>query len=219
MSDAPTLAPRWRPLARAIASALVAYLAATAPALPAARAATFAAAGTVELAFTPGDAADTMIVQALARAEHEVLVLAYTFTHPGIARALAAAHRRGVRVEVLADRAQTLELPQSAVPGLAREGVPVWLDGKFGAAHNKVMIIDADGAHPTAITGSFNFTLAAQKKNAENVTLLRDNPDVARAFRDYFRRLQTKAQRWSGEGPLAPAAAKRRGRVEPPKAP
>ncbi len=146
MSDAPARAHAGRRLARAIASGLVASLAATAPALPAARAATFAAAGTVELAFTPGDAADTMIVQAIARAEHEVLVLAYTFTHPGIARALAAAHRRGVRVEVLADRAQTLELPQSAVPALAREGVPVWLDGNFGAAHNKVLIIDADGA-------------------------------------------------------------------------
>jgi phosphatidylserine/phosphatidylglycerophosphate/cardiolipin synthase-like enzyme len=218
MSDTPAPASRWRGLTRATACGLVASLAAIAPALPAAHAETFAAAGTVELAFTPGDAADAMIVQALARAEREVLVLAYTFTHPGIARALTGAHRRGVRVEVLADRAQTLELPQSAVPALAREGVPVWLDGNFGAAHNKVLIIDADGAHPTTITGSFNFTLAAQKRNAENVALLRDNPDVARAFRAYFRRLQTKAQRWSGEGALAPAA-KRRGRAESPKAP
>jgi len=160
----------------------------------------FAAAGTIELAFTPGDAVDATIVAAIAAAEREVLVLAYAFTHPKIAHALAAAHLRGVRVEVIADRGQALELPQSAVPVLAHEGIPVWLDGNFGAAHNKVVVIDADGVHATTITGSYNFTLAAQRKNAENVVVFRDNPDVARAYRAYFRRLQAKAQRWSGDG-------------------
>lgn len=201
--------------ARAIAGTLIALWAATTPAPSAAEPATFAARGTVELALTPGDAADATIVRAITGAEREVLVLAYAFTHPKIARALAAAHRRGVRVEVLADRGQTLELPQSAVPALAREGIPVWLDGNFAAAHNKVVVIDADGAHPTAITGSYNFTLAAQKRNAENVVLLRDSPEVAHAYRDYFRRLQSKAQRWSGED--APPPAKSRPRTDPAK--
>lgn len=164
--------------------------------------------GRVELAFTPGDAIDNTIVAAIAAAEREVLVLAYAFTHPGIARALHAAHRRGVRVELVADRGQTLELPHSAVPALARDGIAVWVDGNFGAAHNKVVIIDADGPRATTITGSYNFTLAAQKKNAENVVLFRDNPEIAGAYRAYFRRLQAKAQRWSGDG--VPAAAKPR---------
>ena len=184
----------------ALAAALVA-VAAWVAAIPVhAEPAPHPAAGTVEVAFTPGDAVDAKIVAAIAAAEREVLVLAYAFTHPKIARALAAAHVRGVRVEVLADRGQTLELPQSAVPALARDGIPVWLDGNFGAAHNKVVVVDADGAHPTTITGSYNFTLAAQRKNAENIVVLRDNPDVARAYRAYFRRLQAKAQRWSGDG-------------------
>ncbi len=160
----------------------------------------YPAAGTVELAFTPGDAVDATILGAIAAAEHEVLVLAYSFTHPKISRALGAARLRGVRVEVIADRGQTLELPQSVVPALARDGIPVWLDGNFAAAHNKVVVIDADGAHAATITGSYNFTIAAQKRNAENIVVFRDNPDVARAYRAYFRRLQTRAQRWSGDG-------------------
>ncbi len=187
---------------RRIGRAIVGALVAVAIVQAAAQAATpaFAGAGTVELAFTPGDAIDASIVSAIAAAEREVLVLAYAFTHPRISRALAAAHRRGVRVELVADRGQTLELPQSVVPALAREGVAVWVDGNFGAAHNKVVIVDADGPHATTITGSYNFTLAAQKRNAENVVMFRDNPEVARAYRDYFKRLQAKAQRWAGDG-------------------
>jgi len=185
-------------VSRAIAAMLVAVAMLHPPTV--ADAAPIAATGTVEFAFTPDDAVDAKIVAAIGAAEREVLVLAYSFTHPKIARALKAAFARGVRVEIIADRGQTLELPQSAVPALARDGVPVWLDGRFGAAHNKVLIVDADGPHPTTITGSYNFTLAAQRKNAENVVVFRDNPDVARAYRAYFRRLQAKARRWSGDG-------------------
>jgi phosphatidylserine/phosphatidylglycerophosphate/cardiolipin synthase-like enzyme len=200
---------RRRLTGRTIAGILIALAVATAQAPAQAEATRFASAGTVELAFTPNDAVDAMLVAAVNAAEREVLVLAYTFTHPKIARALAAAHQRGVRVELVADHGQTLELPQSAVPALAREGVPVWLDANFGAAHNKVMIIDADGPHAITITGSYNFTLAAQKKNAENIVMLRDNPAVAQAYRAYFRRLQTKAQRWSGDGPPATTKSRR----------
>lgn len=184
---------------RVLAPILVALAATIAPAPAGAANTAFAAAGRVELAFTPGDAVDMRIAAAIAGAEREVLVLAYSFTNPKIAQALAAAHRRGARVEIVADRGQTLELPQSAVPALARDGVPVWLDGNFGAAHNKVVIIDADAPHAITITGSYNFTLAAQRKNAENVVMLQDNPEVARAFRAYFTRLQTRATRWSGD--------------------
>jgi phosphatidylserine/phosphatidylglycerophosphate/cardiolipin synthase-like enzyme len=128
-----------------------------------------------------------------------VLVLAYSFTQPTIARALSAAHERGVVVEVVADRGQTLELPQSAVPSLARAGVPIWLDRGHGAAHNKVVVIDADTPGATAITGSYNFTVAAQARNAENVVILRGNPEAARVFRENFRRQQARAARWNGD--------------------
>ncbi len=198
-----------RKIGQAIAGALVALAVSAASATAQAGTPALAAAGTVELAFTPGDAIDASIIAAIAAAEREVLVLAYAFTHPRISRALAAAHQRGVRVELIADRGQTLELPQSVVPALAREGIAVWVDGNFGAAHNKVMIIDADGPHATTITGSYNFTLAAQKRNAENIVMFRDNPEVARAYRAYFRRLQVKAQRWTGDG--VPVTTKPRG--------
>src|SRR5205823_1709720 len=50
----------------------------------------FAATGEVEIAFTPGDAIDKLIVDTLGRAKSEILVHAYTFTDRRIAQALVA---------------------------------------------------------------------------------------------------------------------------------
>ena len=157
----------------------------------------YAAAGTVEIAFTPGDAVDNMIVAAIDRAQTEVLVHAYTFTHRKIAQALINARRRGVAVAVLADREQARAVPQNVLAQLASGGIEVWLDGNFAAAHNKVIIIDAGLPHATTITGSYNFTLAAQRSNAENIVVLHDNEPVARAYRDNWRRLKAGATPWS----------------------
>ena len=159
----------------------------------------FPATGEVEIAFTPGDAIDSLIIGAVDRAKSEVLVHAYTFTHRRIAQALIAAKRRGVAVSVLADREQARSVPQNVLPDLVAGGVAVWLDGNFQAAHNKVIVIDADEPHPTTITGSYNFTIAAQRHNAENVVVMRDNAAVARAYRDNWRRLKAGAAPWSAE--------------------
>ena len=157
----------------------------------------YPAAGTVELAFTPGDAVDNLIVAAIDRAQTEVLVHAYTFTHRKIAQALINARRRGVAVAVLADREQARAVPQNVLAQLASGGIEVWLDGNFAAAHNKVIVIDAGLPHATTITGSYNFTLAAQRSNAENIVVLHDNEPVARAYRDNWRRLKAGATPWS----------------------
>jgi len=156
---------------------------------------------TYEALFTPGDAIDAHLVALIDGARREVLVQAFSFTSRRIARALGAAHRRGVKVEVLADRAQTFELPGSAVPALARDGVPVWLDGNYAAAHNKVVIVDAGTPAATLVTGSYNYTVAAQAKNAENVLIVRGDAALAAQYRDNFVRLRERATRYDGAGP------------------
>jgi phosphatidylserine/phosphatidylglycerophosphate/cardiolipin synthase-like enzyme len=44
------------------------------------------------------------------------------------------------------------------------------------------MVLDAGTTDAAVITGSYNWTHAAQNKNAENVLVLRQNPDVANAY-------------------------------------
>ena len=58
----------------------------------------------------------------------------------------------------------------SSADFMANQGVPTMIDAEHTISHNKVMIIDNE----LVITGSFNFTKAAQEKNAENVLIIRD---------------------------------------------
>ncbi len=157
----------------------------------------YAAAGSVEVAFTPGDRIDRLIIATVDEAQQEVLVLAYSFTDRTIARALVRAKQHGVSVKVVADREQARTLPQNVLSDLVAGGVEVRMDGNFQAAHNKVIVLDADSPHATTITGSYNFTLAAQRSNAENVIVLRDNPALARAYRGNWSRLYAGATPWA----------------------
>ena len=52
--------------------------------------------------------------------------------------------------------------------------IPTWIDDSVAIAHNKVIIIDGH----LVIGGSYNYTAAAEHKNAENVTFI-DAPVVA----------------------------------------
>jgi phosphatidylserine/phosphatidylglycerophosphate/cardiolipin synthase-like enzyme len=150
------------------------------PALP--------ARGTVQVAFTPWDNAEAMIVEGIRRARQQILVQAYSFTSRTLAYALIAAKRRGVDVQVIADREQVYSGEASRIPELHQEGIPVALEVRYQSAHNKVMVIDAGTADAAVITGSYNWTYAAQYKNAENVLILRHNPDVANAYAANWRR-------------------------------
>ncbi|OIQ87252.1 phospholipase D precursor [mine drainage metagenome] len=153
-----------------------------------ARATEVATTATVRAVFTPGDDVAAQVVAAIAGARRQVLVQAYSFTHEGIARALLDAHRRGVEVKLIADREQTEAMAHGMVAGLARAGVAVWLDGEHLSAHNKVMVIDAGTPDAVVITGSFNFTRAAQYKNAENVIFISGSEALARAYAQNWQR-------------------------------
>jgi phosphatidylserine/phosphatidylglycerophosphate/cardiolipin synthase-like enzyme len=146
------------------------------------------ARGTVQVAFTPWDNAEGMIVDGIRRARNQILVQAFSFTSRTLANALIAAKRRGVDVRVMADREQTFSGEASRIPYLIRAGIPVTLEVRYQSAHNKVMVIDAGTADAAVITGSYNWTYAAQSKNAENVLILRHNPDIANAYAANWRR-------------------------------
>lgn len=150
-------------------------------------------AATIEVAFSPGDRPTRLIVEAIQNARKQILVQAFSFTHREIADALLAAQRRGVEVHVLADKRQTSKLKNSVVPLLASHGVSVLLDGRHDSAHDKVMIIDADGA-PVVITGSFNFTFAAEHKNSENLLVIRGNLPLTQAYLNNWLRHRQHAQ-------------------------
>jgi len=145
------------------------------------------AVGTVEVLFTPWDDAEGALLREIGAARKSIHAQAYLLTSRNIARALLDAHARGIRLEVLADREMTAK-DNSLVPKLREAGVALRLETRYAAAHNKILLIDAEGDKPVVITGSYNFSFSAQARNAENLLILRGNRALARAYLDNWRR-------------------------------
>jgi len=127
-----------------------------------------------EVYFSPNGECTKAIITELNKAQNTVLVQAYSFTSAQIAKALLDAHKRGVRVELILDKSQRTQSYSSAT-FLFNAGIPVRIDAQHSIAHNKVMIIDGK----TVITGSFNFTKAAEESNAENLLIIHDEKLVS----------------------------------------
>lgn len=144
----------------------------------------------VSVYFSPRGGAQQAIVDAIDKAKQTIYVQAYSFTSAPIAKALVDASRRGVKVEAVLDKSQR-KATYTGATFLKNEGIPVWIDDKHAIAHNKVMIID--GA--TVITGSFNFTKAAEEKNAENLLIIRD-PGLAKLYMDNWDRHRVHSEEY-----------------------
>ena len=129
-----------------------------------------------QIYFSPKGGCTEAIVKQISNAKSEILFQAYSFTSAPIAKALINAHKRGIKVEAILDKSQRTEKYTSAT-FLANSGIPTLIDDRHAIAHNKVIIIDRE----IVITGSFNFTKAAEEKNAENLLIIR-NKDLARIY-------------------------------------
>lgn len=117
--------------------------------------------------FSPRGGCTAEVVSIIETARKSLLVQAYSFTSVPIAQALKAAHDRGVDVRIILDKSD--ETGRSSMEGyLVRARIPIWIDRAHAIAHNKVMVIDGT----TVITGSFNFTKAAETSNAENLLVI-----------------------------------------------
>lgn len=133
--------------------------------------------------FTPGQDCTDFITRQIDGAKSELLVQAYGFTNAPIIQAIARAKERGVDVKVILDRSNA-QKKYTGATYLANHGINPLIDYKVTIAHNKVIVIDGRAV----ITGSFNFTKAAQTKNAENVLLIEDARELADAYAANWKR-------------------------------
>jgi phosphatidylserine/phosphatidylglycerophosphate/cardiolipin synthase-like enzyme len=158
--------------------------------------------------FSPSGGCTEAVVAELQRAERSILVQAYSFTSTPIAKALAEARERGVDITVILDKSQRTE-QYSAADFVLHAGIKTYIDDKHAIAHNKIMLIDGR----TILTGSFNFTKAAETSNAENLLVIRDKPTLYAAYEDNFRRHLAHSPAYEGrEGNAEAPTASRRSR-------
>jgi phosphatidylserine/phosphatidylglycerophosphate/cardiolipin synthase-like enzyme len=142
------------------------------------------------ICFSPKGGCTAAIVDEINNAKSEIYIQAYSFTSVPIAKGLVDAHTRGVKVETILDKSQKKEKYTSAT-FLNNAGIPTYIDSKHAIAHNKIMIIDKE----IVITGSFNFTKAAEEKNAENLLIIR-NKNLAETYMDNWNRHREHSERY-----------------------
>ena len=142
-----------------------------------------------EVGFSPGGTSLQVVEKFIGEAHRELLMAAYELTSYPIAKALIRAKERGVRVEIVAD-AKAARQHSSKVRFLANHGIPVRLNSRYAIHHHKFMIADGTSLE----TGSFNYTEAAVKRNAENALVLWNIPSLANRYRTEWLRLWNEAQ-------------------------
>ncbi len=134
----------------------------------------------LEVSFSPNGGCTDQVVRHIREAQKSVYVLAYSFTSKPIAAALVAKRLEGKDVRVIVDRSDK-EARGAVLPVLRSAGIPILVDSRHQIAHNKTMIIDQQ----VVLTGSFNFTVAAETSNAENCLTVWNSDLASRYLSDW----------------------------------
>jgi len=140
--------------------------------------------------FSPNGGCQEIVVSQISRARHSIEIAMYAITSREIAQAIVKAKDRGIKVRVVLDKSQIKEITSKS-RYLIKKDVNVKFHIGPGLMHDKFAIVD-DRA---VLTGSFNWTAAADKKNAENLLLITDK-EIAMKFVKQFKHLWSQ----SGEG-------------------
>ena len=148
----------------------------------------------VQACFSPHGNCSIYILREIDQAKKELLVAVYAFTNDDLANALVQAKKRGLVVQIVVDRefdagnekskAKFLEagkIPLRRVSG----GKTTSQDRDSGLMHQKFAVID----RRIVLTGSYNWTHAADKLNDENLLLFRDAGALAEDYRKAFLQL------------------------------
>jgi len=139
-----------------------------------------------EAYFSPKGGCTEAIVKLIESSHDNIDVAIYSFTSRKIAKALIDAHRRGVKVRVIIDYGHG-KSRYCVGPLLEKAGIEVrYKRGSGGGLmHHKYAVYD----DKIVSTGSFNWTGNAEKRNDENLVVIRNDPELARKYEENFEKL------------------------------
>ena len=142
----------------------------------------------VESYFSPSDNTNQRLIDAIGTADNDLYVETMLITRSDLSGAILDAYDRGANVHVItnAEPDNTTYVNDALLNGLPA-GKFVFDTQQSGILHHKLAIIDAykKDSDPQVITGSHNWSNAANAVNDEN-TLIIHNPDIANQYIQQF---------------------------------
>ena len=147
-------------------------------------------AGEIEVAFSPNEGSEQLVLKVIDSAKSEIKMLAYSFTSTPVVKALVQAKKKGVSISLVVDhKGNQGAKSRAALSILVNVGCDVRTITAYQIHHDKVIIADKQ----TIELGSFNYSASAANKNSENVLVIWNNPKLAEKYIEHFERNQQKA--------------------------
>lgn len=116
----------------------------------------------------PSSNALEALLRALNKAEREVFLYLFTFTHPLLAEKLIELHKKGVKITLNLDGTTARGASKNVKKLLENEGISVQTSQGLQLLHHKWAVID----QKTHILGSANWTKAAFNKNKDFILII-----------------------------------------------
>lgn len=130
----------------------------------------------INVYFSPDNDIERIIVKRIAKAKKSIFFMAFSFTSDPIGDAMIERFHNGVAVKGIFEKRGS-NSRESEFIKMKTEGIEVIVDKNKYNMHHKVIIIDEQ----IVITGSFNFSKSANKKNDENLLII-DNSEIAEKY-------------------------------------
>ena len=133
----------------------------------------------IKACFSPAGGISKKIINEIEKAEKSIDVAMYSFTKRDLAWALVKAKERGVEVRIILDGDRVTNKYSKYRFFKNKNILPKLIQQTM---HNKFAIID----EKLLITGSYNWTASAEKRNFENILFIRNSPRLIKEYSKEF---------------------------------
>ncbi|MBD3231998.1 DUF1669 domain-containing protein [Candidatus Dependentiae bacterium] len=143
--------------------------------------------------FSPEDKISDKLIEQINHTKKRIYAAIYILTDKSIANALIEAKKRNIDIQIVTD-ISCLQNEYNKIDLLKNNGIEIFIykpklkNNKFSNAimHNKFAILDNK-----IWTGSFNWTVSANKKNQENVVYIKKDL-ICKKYEKEFEKLKRK---------------------------
>lgn len=134
--------------------------------------------------FSPNGGIQEAIIREIDNENNEIFMAAYQFTDPAIHKALENQKAKGAIVRAVIDGKQRKQTAKY----LGNPTYDIRFNSSYSIMHSKYLILGN-----TIITGSYNFTRSAEVRNAENIIIIKNCPEVVKAYKENWKKLWDEA--------------------------